>query len=92
MTLIKIALVGATIIALMVIGQNQRWYEKARIVGACTTVTPGEAQTTDVWYACKQGLLSGFPNLPNDTCSVVETVGGREIWSCTMPLTSLPGS
>jgi len=92
MTLIKIALVGAAIIAVMFVGRDHKWFARSGFVGTCVLATGPQAQSTDTWYSCKQGLLNGFPNLPVDTCTVSSTVGQREIWVCTMPLPSLPGT
>ncbi len=91
MTLIKIALVGAAIIAVMFVGRDQRWFERSGFVGTCVVAQGPQAQPTDTWYSCKQGLLNGFPNLPVDTCTVSGTVAQREIWVCTMPLAVTSG-
>ena len=40
MVLQKMVLVGAMIVALMVVAQNQRWGERARMVGVCAVTGP----------------------------------------------------
>ena len=74
MTLIKIALVGAAIIALMFVGRDEKWFERSGFVGTCVPAAGAQVEPTDTWYACKQGLLNGFPNLPADTCTVSGTM------------------
>jgi hypothetical protein len=91
MTLIKIAMVGVAIAAMMFLARDQRWFERAGVVGRCYTMPAPIGQAEDFWYACNQGVLSGFPNLKADSCSRERTVAHREIWRCDAPLTSLPG-
>jgi hypothetical protein len=92
MILIKIAMVGLAIAAMMGIARNQHWFERAGIVGVCSATPAPYGQKNDSWYACKEGLLNGYPNLKADYCSTQEIVAQREIWRCTVPLTSLPGA
>jgi len=92
MTLIKIAMVGLAIAVMMGAARNQDWFERAGIVGVCTATPAPYGQEGDAWYACKEGILNGFPNLKADYCSTQEVVANREIWHCTVPLSSLPGA
>ncbi len=92
MTLIKIAMVGLAIAAMMGVARNQRWFERAGVVGVCMATPAPYGETGDSWYACKEGILNGFPNLKADYCSTQEVVANREIWRCTVPLSSLPGA
>lgn len=92
MTLIKIALCGVAIVVLMVVAQDQRWPQKAGVVGVCAATPAPRSQPGGSWYACKQGLMNGFPNLEADQCDSAGIVESQEIWSCTLPLASVPGS
>jgi hypothetical protein len=92
MVLLKIAMAGAAIVALMFVAQNQRWPQRAGVVGVCTGTPAPPSQPGGAWYACTQGILSGFPNLEADACDSLGIVGKHEIWRCTAPLVSLPGA
>jgi hypothetical protein len=91
MILIKIAMVGVAIAALMLVARDQRWFERAGVVGRCYATPAPIGQQEDSWYACTQGVLSGFPNLTADSCSRDRVVARKEIWRCDAALTSLPG-
>jgi hypothetical protein len=86
----KIFLVAVMIVALMVVAQDQRWGERAGIVGTCAATAPPRSSPGGYWYACKQGLMNGYPNLEADTCSSAGIVQHRQIWNCERPPASLP--
>lgn len=92
MTLLKIAMTGVVIFALMAVARDQRWPERAGVVGTCYPTQAPRANPGGAWYACKQGLLNGFPNLELDRCSSAGIVAHQEVWRCTVPLASVPGS
>lgn len=92
MVLLKIALVGVAIAVMMAVARDQRWFERAGVVGRCYATTAPRGQQDDAWYACQQGILNGFPNLNANSCSREGSVVHQEIWRCTTPLTSLPGA
>jgi hypothetical protein len=92
MVLVRIAMVGVVIAAMLVVARDQRWFERSGIVGRCYATTAAGATSDDLWYACRQGILNGFPNLPADACSREVLVSHQEIWRCNVPLTSLPGA
>jgi hypothetical protein len=39
---------------------------------------------------CHQGLLTGFPTMPEDHCDVTGYVGGDQLWQCTTPINAAP--
>jgi hypothetical protein len=92
MVLIKIAMVGIAIAAMLVVAQDQRWFERSGIVGRCNATAATGVKSNDFWYACQQGILNGFPNLPADECSREGIVAHQEVWRCSEPLISLPGA
>ena len=92
MILLKIALIGVAIAVLMVVARDQRWPQRAGIVGVCTTTPAPRLPADGVWYACTEGVLSGFPNLAADTCTTSGFVSRHEIWHCNAPLASVPGA
>ncbi len=90
MTLIKIAAVGAVLIVLMAVGRDQKWLQKAGVVGTCVSTAAPASQPGDYWYACKEGVMSGFPALESDHCTSIGVARKREIWQCDQPELSLP--
>ena len=92
MVLKKIVLIGAMIVAVMFVAQNQRWGERTGLVGTCIATAPPRSSPGGSWYACKQGLINGFPNLEADTCTSAGIVQHRQVWQCERPPSSLPGA
>jgi hypothetical protein len=91
MVITKIVMVGVAIFALMIVARQERWPQRAGVTGSCyATQAPG-SQPTGAWYACKQGVLTGFPNLESNDCTSVGFVVHDEIWQCPAPLSSMPG-
>jgi hypothetical protein len=90
--LLKIGLVGVAIIAAMVIVRDQRLPQRAGVVGVCIATPAPSTQPYGSWYACKQGIINGFPNLEADSCASVGIAAHQEIWRCDAPLVSLPGA
>jgi len=84
-------MVGVAIVTLMGVAQSQRWPQRAGVVGRCVATQPPSSNPGGTWYACKQGILTGFPSLAADSCQSAGIVLHREIWNCAAPLASLPG-
>lgn len=91
MVLVKIAMVGVAFIVLMGVAQSKQWPQRAGVVGRCAATGPLGPDPGRAWYSCKQGILTGFPNLEADSCRRVGIVAHREIWRCSATLESLPG-
>ena len=90
--LVKIALVGVAIVVLMVVARDQRWAAAGRRHRALRRDASRRAPSpTGAWYACKQGVLTGFPNLEGDSCTSAGIVMHQEVWRCDAPLVSTPG-
>ena len=92
MTLMKILMTGVAIVALMAVARDQRWPQRAGVVGSCYPTPAPRSNPGGAWYACKQGLVNGFPNLELDSCSSAGIVEHQEVWRCSVPLGSLPGT
>lgn len=90
MVLIKIAMVGVAIVAMMTFARDQRWFERAGVVGTCYATSAPSTEPDGVWYACKQGIVNGFPNLEADACTSQGVVRHLEVWQCSKALASLP--
>jgi hypothetical protein len=91
MVLTKIVVVGVAILALMVAARQEHWAQRAGVTGSCTAIRAPYGQEGGAWYTCKQGILTGFPNLEADSCTSDGYTGKQEVWSCLAPLVSLPG-
>jgi hypothetical protein len=92
MVLVKIAMVGIAIAAILVFARDQRWFERSGVVGRCNATTVAGMNPDAILYACRQGILNGFPNLPADECSREGIVAHQEVWRCSVQLVSLPGA
>ena len=91
MVFTKIVMVGVALLALMVAVHREGWAQRVGVTGSCTATQAPTGQQAAAWYLCKQGILTGFPNLENSSCNGVGYVGKRELWACAAPLVSLPG-
>jgi len=90
MLFVKIAMVAVAIVVMMGVAQSQHWAQRTGLVGRCTATPPPTSRPGGAWYACTQGVLTGFPNLEADSCRRAGVVMQREVWSCTAPVVSLP--
>ena len=90
MVLVKIAMVGVAIIVLMGVAQNEHWPQRAGVVGKCVATRPLSSDSDTAWYACKQGILTGFPT-SRPIRAGASGSSHREVWRCTATLVSLPG-
>jgi hypothetical protein len=91
MVLTKIVMAGVLIIALMVVARQEGWAQRVGVTGSCMATQAPSSSESGAWYMCRQGILTGFPNLETDSCDSVGFVGKRQVWSCSAPLVSLPG-
>jgi len=87
----KIAFVAFAIIAVMVVARDQRWAARAGVTGSCTATQAPSGDQSGAWYACKQGVLTGFPSLEGQACQATVIVMHQEVWHCVAPLVSQPG-
>ena len=62
MVLIKIALVGIAVIAILAVSKQQHWFERAGVTAAARSSLPRAAKPAE-WWTVPQGVLTGFPNL-----------------------------
>ena len=91
MVLVKILMVGVAFVVLMGVAQTKHWPQKAGVVGKCVVTRPAGSSRSGAWYACKQGILTGFPALEGEGCKSAGLFMHQEVWSCPAPLASLPG-
>jgi len=91
MVLTKIVLVGVAILTLMIVARQQNWPQRIGVTGSCYATQAPSSMPPGAYYACKQGVLTGFPSLDGDNCSTVGFALREQVWQCPAPLTSMPG-
>jgi hypothetical protein len=91
MIFVKIAIVGAALIALMGVAKDQNWAQRVGVTGTCYAVQAPVSSPGGAWYACKQGILTSFPSLESEGCEEIALIQHEQVWKCTDPLFSLPG-
>jgi hypothetical protein len=83
--LVKIVLVAALVGAGLVVAKEEQLFEKAGLVGYCQVVR-GPSGDDGEWHGCHEGLMSGFPTLVKDSCTLESRRTGIEYWRCPVPL------
>ena len=92
MVLLKIALVGVAFAVMLGFAKQQQWFMRAGITSHCTAIAAPLGQNrTHAWYACSQGILTGFPSLERDSCSSAGIVSHQELWDCETRVESAQG-
>jgi hypothetical protein len=87
MVLIKIALVAAAAAGLLAFAKTERWFEKAGLMSRCeTTAAPYGTRLSGQWWLCREGAISGLPNLHRDHCESKGLIGNTETWYCPVPI------
>jgi hypothetical protein len=82
--LIKMFGLFAIVVAALVIGHQQRVFHGWGVVGSCQSVRSPSGDTGS-WYACTEGLLTGYPSLLGDGCTYEMRTRGYEYWRCPVP-------
>jgi hypothetical protein len=77
---VAVLLVGA-----MIVIKDDRPLERYGVLGSCSTVAP-PAEQDGYWHACKNGKLSGAPDLSLKSCTKAGYVGVVAYWRCPAPL------
>lgn len=87
MVLAKIAIIAAAFAGLLGLARNQMWFERAGLMAECkVTATPYAAPAGGQWWACREGAISGFPNLRRDHCDSKGVTGRIELWHCPVAI------
>ena len=87
--LAKIVLVVAAAIAVLVLAQRHDVVHEWGVAGSCEGVR-APVDDGNQWYACEEGLLTGYPSLIGEQCSYEQRAAGYEYWSCPAPVTRFP--
>lgn len=80
----KIFIVLVLTVAALAIAQREHAFQKWGVVGSCDAVRSPSGDT-GAWYACREGLLTGYPSLLGDECSYELRSRGYEYWRCAVP-------
>jgi hypothetical protein len=89
MVLIKIAIVAAVIAGLLAVAKQQLWFERVGLLAQCTEINrpfSSGAPAGGQWWTCREGALSGLPNLRRDHCDSKGISGGTELWYCPVAI------
>lgn len=87
MVLAKIAIVAAAFAGLLGLARSQMWFERAGLLADCRVVpTPLGAEPGGQWWSCREGALSGLPNLRRDHCESKGITGHVELWHCPVAI------
>lgn len=78
--MLRIAAVGAVLIALLIAVKDHRVLERSHVVGSCAKI--GERFDGSEWRACVPGRLTGRPGLTLAGCTDLGRRDVAEIWHC----------
>jgi hypothetical protein len=87
--LLKIVLVTALLTVGLALVNDRSLLDRAGLVGTCSVVE-SKSTGTDVWQACRPGMLQGRPDLVRKSCISKGIVGDVEYWRCRTELRSGP--
>ena len=88
--MLKIILVAVLIAGSLALAKQNHWFERMGVLGSCTVLRSPRGDEGQ-WWACKQGVLTGYPVLRKDGCDPKGVQVGQEIWRCPAPLSTTPG-
>jgi hypothetical protein len=79
--LVRIVLIAALIGTGLFVAKEEHVFERAGIVGHCQAVQPPRG-SDGAWYACYEGVMTGYPNLVGDSCDRSGRRPKIEYWRC----------
>ena len=86
--LLRILLVGVLAIGLMVVIRDGRVLRDAGLLSHCSAVAlDGKAADSNL-LSCSKGRLDGWPDMTNQSCSLIAVRPKREFWRCAAPVVS----
>ncbi len=83
--MLKFLVVALLVVAGLAYAKQERVFEEAGIVSSCEVVNAPLGSTAE-WWACHEGIITGFPTLARDSCKRERRAGSVEYWSCTIPI------
>ena len=88
---LRILIVALLIVGVMLAVKDGRVLRDAGLTGSCSSVALPTGQS-GYWKACREGKLSGRPDLSREGCSPRGVSGRLEYWRCPAPLGSSRGA
>jgi hypothetical protein len=85
--LVKIIIVGALAIGLMAAIKDGRVLRDAGLLGSCSAVTVN-GNSDPTLFSCSKGRLDGWPNMTNQSCTLISVHPKHEYWRCAAPVVS----
>ena len=85
MAVTKIVVFCALIVGLFGVAQHEHWFERIGVVGGCELTSPPASQQGQ-WWSCREGVLTGYPSLVRESCSLRGKVVSRQVWHCPQPI------
>ncbi len=85
--LLKIVLIAALVGVGLFVAKEEKLFERAGLVGYCQEVRPPPGADGQ-WHGCVEGVLTGYPNLVQDSCTRESRRPGTEYWRCPIALTA----
>lgn len=82
--LVKIFVFAALVGVGLFVAKEERLFERAGLVGYCQVVRAPSGYDGE-WHGCHEGLMSGFPNLLEESCTRESRRKGIEYWRCAVP-------
>ncbi|HXG75472.1 MAG TPA: hypothetical protein VNJ53_02790 [Gaiellaceae bacterium] len=79
--MLRIVVIAAFLAVGLAVAKQQHLFERAGVVGSCQRVAAPIGDRAQ-WRACKQGFLTGYPNLLGESCTYELTAAGYEYWRC----------
>ncbi len=88
MVFLKIAIVAVAFVALLAFAQQRAWFKRIGLTASCEVVQPpfGASDAGGQWWSCREGVLSGYPNLERDNCRNKGIVSSHQVWWCPVPI------
>lgn len=84
--LLRIFVVAALAVAVMVAIKDGA-LRRVGLVGSCAPVAVRNGGDFS-WLSCESGRLEGYPDLSRQSCVLVGSIGGRDLWRCPAPVVS----
>ena len=79
---LRIALVGIILLALMFMLRDGRFLKGAGVLASCEQIAAPVGQSGD-WRKCTAGKIDGRRDLTTQDCTLVRSDGPDDYWVCT---------
>jgi hypothetical protein len=85
--LVKILIVGVVLIGLMAAIRDGRVLRDAGLLSTCTPVAV-DGKSDPTLLSCSKGRLDGWPDMTNQSCTLISVHPKHEYWRCAAPVVS----